>query len=128
MMPVIYGNTKRFNSSRWTAPCGFGRWLVYGRSAQAQGSTRGWSTSVVTFLAWAHHAFSVEFDEHKQLKLVTRGWNKNSLPEHTQIVCDGYQSKDGGLRLKGLDLMFPDGKKLSAGSPGTGAPEERPEK
>jgi Family of unknown function (DUF6152) len=60
--------------------------------------------------------------------LLKRGWNKNSLPEGTEIIVDGYQSKDGELRLNGRDLTFPDGKKLFAGSSGTGAPDERREK
>jgi hypothetical protein len=58
--------------------------------------------------------------------LLKRGWNKNSLPEGTEIIVDGYQSKDGELRVNGRDLTFPDGKKLFAGSSGTGAPDERP--
>ena len=60
--------------------------------------------------------------------LLKRGWNKRSLPEGTEIVVDGYQSKDGELRANGRDLTFPDGKKLFAGSSGTGAPDERPQK
>ncbi|MCU1337659.1 MAG: hypothetical protein JWO19_3240 [Bryobacterales bacterium] len=60
--------------------------------------------------------------------LLKRGWNKSSLPEGTEIIVDGYQSKVGELRVNGRDLTFPDGKKLFAGSSGTGAPDERPEK
>ncbi len=86
--------------------------------------------------AWIH--MDVKGDDGKMVSwmvelgppnaLLKRGWNKNSLPEGTQIIVDGYQSKDGELRLNGRDLTFPDGKKLFAGSSGTGAPDERPEK
>ena len=114
---------------------------------------------------WAHHAFSAEFDENKQIKirgavtkmewinphawlhisvkgndgavvnwdielgppnaLIKRGWTKNSLPAGTELLVEGYQAKDGSFRANGRDITFPDGKKLFAGSAGTGAPGER---
>ena len=58
--------------------------------------------------------------------LVRRGWNKRSLPEGTEIVGEGYQSKDGSMRANGRDITFPDGKKLLVGSSGgPGAPPEK---
>jgi hypothetical protein len=57
--------------------------------------------------------------------LVRRGWTKHSLPEGTEIVVEGYQSKDGALRANGRDITFPDGKKLFVGSSGPGAPPEK---
>ena len=58
--------------------------------------------------------------------LLRRGWNKNSLPEGTEIVVEGFQAKDGSHRANGRDITFPDGKKLFVGSSGIGAPDERP--
>ena len=118
--------------------------------------------------AYAHHAFSAEFDEKRPVKLrgtvtqmewinphawihldvkgsdgtvvswmieagppnalLKRGWNKNSLPAGTEILVEGYQAKDGAQRANGRDITFPHGKKLFAGSSGTGAPGERPDK
>jgi len=52
--------------------------------------------------------------------LLKRGWTKNALPEGTEIVVEGYQSKDGALRANGRDITFPDGKKLFVGSSGPG--------
>jgi hypothetical protein len=57
--------------------------------------------------------------------LVRRGWTKNSLPYGIEIVVEGFQAKDGSNRANGREITFPDGKKLSVGSPGTGAPEVR---
>jgi hypothetical protein len=56
--------------------------------------------------------------------LFRRGFTKESLLPGTEIVIDGYQSKDGTRRANGRDLTFPDGRKLFLGSSGTGAPYE----
>ena len=60
--------------------------------------------------------------------LLRRGFTKNSLLPGTEIIVDGYQSKDGSNRANGRDITFPDGRKLFLGSSGTGAPDEKPEK
>jgi hypothetical protein len=56
--------------------------------------------------------------------LLRRGINRNSLTPGTEIVVDGYQSKDRSNRANGRDVTFPDGKKLFMGSSGTGAPRD----
>src|ERR1700681_4704723 len=56
--------------------------------------------------------------------LFRRGLTKDSLVPGTDIVIDGYQSKDGSRRANGRDLTLPDGRKLFLGSSGTGAPYE----
>jgi Family of unknown function (DUF6152) len=57
--------------------------------------------------------------------LLKRGWTKQSVPPGLEVVVDGFQSKDGALRANGRDVTFPDGRKMFAGSSGTGAPDER---
>ncbi len=54
--------------------------------------------------------------------LLRRGFNKNTIAKGTQVVVDGYQSKDGSFRMNGRDITLPDGRKLFLGSQGTGAP------
>ena len=54
--------------------------------------------------------------------LFRRGFTRQTLLPGTEIVVDGYQSKDGSRRANGRDLTFADGKKLFMGSSGTGAP------
>ena len=56
--------------------------------------------------------------------LLRRGITKNSLLPGTEIVVDGYQSKDRSNRANGRDVTFPDGRKLFMGSSGTGAPKD----
>jgi len=54
--------------------------------------------------------------------LLRRGFTKQSLQPGTEITVDGYQSKDGSLRMNGRDVTLPDGHTLFIGSSGTGAP------
>ena len=55
--------------------------------------------------------------------LLRRGANKNTFPVGTQIVVDGYQSRDHTeLRANARNVTFLDGRKLFLGSTGTGAP------
>jgi hypothetical protein len=54
--------------------------------------------------------------------LLRRGLTKEALVPGTQIVVDGYQSKDGSRRANGRDVKLPNGQTLFLGSSGTGAP------
>jgi hypothetical protein len=56
--------------------------------------------------------------------LLRRGLTRNSLPEGTEIMVDGYRAKNGSNRANGRDLTFTDGRKLFMGSSGTGAPRD----
>jgi hypothetical protein len=57
--------------------------------------------------------------------LLRRGFTKTTVAIGTQVVVDGYQSKDGSMRANGRDITLPDGKKLFLGSSGTGAPYDK---
>ena len=57
--------------------------------------------------------------------LLRRGLTKESLANGTEIIVDGYQSKDGSRRANGRDLTLPNGQTLFLGSSGTGAPYEK---
>ena len=48
--------------------------------------------------------------------LLRRGLTKNSLPEGTEIVVDGYRAKDGTNKMNAREITFADGRKLFAGS------------
>ena len=56
--------------------------------------------------------------------LLRRGITKQSLPQGTEIVVDGYRAKNGSNRANGRDLTLTDGRKLFMGSSGTGAPRD----
>src|SRR5260370_34861031 len=54
--------------------------------------------------------------------LFRRGFTKESLLPGTEVVIEGYQSKDGTHRANGRNLTLPNGKMLFLGSSGTGPP------
>jgi hypothetical protein len=55
--------------------------------------------------------------------LIRRGFNRDSLPVGTEIVVDGYRSRDRTLlRANGRNVTFTDGRKLFLGSSGPGEP------
>jgi len=49
------------------------------------------------------------------------GFNKGSLPPGTEIIVEGYQSKDGSNRGVGAKLTFTDGRQLFLGGSAPGA-------
>jgi hypothetical protein len=55
--------------------------------------------------------------------LLRRGLRRDCLTVGTEIIVDGYQTKDHSLkRANGRDITFTDGTKIFMGSSGTGAP------
>jgi hypothetical protein len=57
--------------------------------------------------------------------LLRRGITRDTLKFGTEIVVDGYQTRDHSLkRANGRNITFTDGRKLFMGSSGTGAPKD----
>ena len=56
--------------------------------------------------------------------LLRRGIHRNSVPVGTQVVIDGYQSKDLSMRANGRNMTLANGETLFMGSSGTGAPRD----
>lgn len=57
--------------------------------------------------------------------LLRRSITRDSLVAGTEIVVDGFQTRDHSLlRGNGRNITFPDGRKLFLGSSGTGAPKD----
>ncbi len=57
--------------------------------------------------------------------MLRRGLTRDSLKLGTDVVVDGYQTRDHTLlRANGRNITFADGRKIFIGSPGTGAPDD----
>jgi hypothetical protein len=54
--------------------------------------------------------------------LLRRGFTRDSLKAGTEVIVDGYQSKDGSLRANGRDITLPNGQTLFLGSSSPDAP------
>ena len=54
--------------------------------------------------------------------LVRRGWRKDSVVPGIELVVQGYHAIDGTTKANGREVTFADGRRLFAGSSGTGAP------
>src|SRR5216117_1163642 len=56
--------------------------------------------------------------------LYRRGFSKQALLPGTEIIVDGYRSKDGRRRANGRDLTLPDGRTLFLGGSSPDAPDQ----
>jgi len=57
--------------------------------------------------------------------LLRRGLTRDSLKVGTEVIVDGYQTRDHTLlRANGRNITLADGRKLFLGSSGTGAPKD----
>jgi hypothetical protein len=56
--------------------------------------------------------------------LLRRGFTRDSLKPGTQVLVDGYQSKDGSLRANGRDITLPNGQTLFLGSSNPELPDK----
>ena len=55
--------------------------------------------------------------------LLRRGFTRDSLKAGTEVIVDGYQSKDGSLRANGRDLTLPNGQILFLGTAAADTPD-----
>jgi hypothetical protein len=57
--------------------------------------------------------------------LLRRGLTRDTLHVGTEVIVDGYQTRDHTLlRANGRNITLADGRKLFLGSSGTGAPKD----
>lgn len=47
--------------------------------------------------------------------LLRLGWTRDSLPEGTKVIVNGFQAKDGSHRANSRNLEFPDGRTMEMG-------------
>ena len=58
----------------------------------------------------------------------SQGWRRDSLKPGDQVIVEGYLAKDGSHTMSARSVVTPDGKKLFAGSPTDGGPQDQKSK
>jgi hypothetical protein len=58
-------------------------------------------------------------------QLIRNGVTKNTIPIGTELVIEGYRSKDGTLKAVGRNLVLKDGSRLFLGGSAPGQPGEK---
>jgi hypothetical protein len=59
--------------------------------------------------------------------LTRRGWRTDDLPVGAEVTVEGYRAKNGSNTANARTVQLADGRRLFAGSSGTGAPVEPPQ-
>ena len=54
--------------------------------------------------------------------LIRRGLRQTDFPAGAQVVVEGFRAKNGGLKVNGNKVTFPDGRNFFLGASDTGAP------
>ena len=99
--------------------------LLKGKVVKMEGvNPHAWIHLEITKDGGAREVWMVEGGSPNSL--LRRGFSRDSLPVGTEIIVDGYQSRDHSLlRANGRNVTFTDGRKLFLGSSGTGAPDDQ---
>ena len=68
--------------------------------------------------------WALEFSSAGQL--TRRGWRMGDLPVGAEVTVEAYRAKNGSNTANAATVQLADGRRLFAGSSGTGAPVEPP--
>ena len=71
-----------------------------------------------TVVSWA-----IEFGLPQSL--YRRGWRQSDLPFGVEVTVEAYLAKDGTPTANAFNVTLPDGRRLFAGTSGSGAPYEQ---
>jgi hypothetical protein len=58
-------------------------------------------------------------------QLIRNGVTKNTIPVGTELVIQGYRSKDGALKAVGSNFVLKDGSRLFLGGSAPGQPKDK---